>query len=111
MVASGIPGRHRLLRDRLVVFLVVTIVVDLVCAHLAWLFERHAPDTEIHNIGDALFWTSAQLLTVSSSMKNPLTTGGRILDVVMEIYAITLVTAMAGSFAHFFHLGGSPKRT
>ena len=35
----------------------------------------------IHNLWDAFFFTTVQLLTVSSQMPNPLTTGGRIVDI------------------------------
>ena len=47
--------------------------------------------TEIRSYGDALFWTSAQLLTVSSQLKNPISTGARVLDIFFEIWAITVV--------------------
>ena len=43
-----------------------------------------------------------QLLTVSSQMRNPVTTAGRFVDVVLEIWALFVVTAVAGSFAAFF---------
>src|SRR5450759_1900401 len=36
-------------------------------------------------------WTTTQLLTVSSQIKDPITVGGRILDVFMETYAITVI--------------------
>ena len=81
----------------------VTVAVDLVCAVLAFLFERHEAQTEIHTFGSALFWTSTQLLTVSSNLQNPISAPGRVLDVLMEIYAITVVAALAGSFASFLH--------
>jgi len=69
-----------------------------------FLFERDAHGTEITNIGDALFWTTAQLLTISSQMSAPLTTGGRIVDITLMLFAMTVVTALAGSFgAFFFH--------
>lgn len=92
---------HGRLRDHLVVVGFVTVVVDLVCAVLALLFEQDAPQTQITSFGTALFWTSTQLLTVSSSMQNPLTTGGRILDVFMELYAISVVATLAGSMGSF----------
>jgi hypothetical protein len=38
-------------------------------------------------------------------MKNPVTNGGRVLDLVFELWAITVVAAMGGSFAAFFHRG------
>jgi hypothetical protein len=46
-----------------------------------------------------------QLLTVSSSIKNPLTPVGKIVDVGLEAWAIFVVTAVAGSFATFFSSG------
>ena len=82
---------------------VVTLAVDLGCAAAAYFLERHVHESEIHTFASALFWTSTQLLTVSSQMKNPLSVGGRVLDVFMEAYAITVVGALAGSFGAFFH--------
>jgi hypothetical protein len=48
-----------------------------------------------------------QLLTVSSQMKNPVTSGGRVVDIFLELWAIFVVTAVAGSFATFFGSGDS----
>ena len=73
------------------------------CGVLIFLLERHAQGTDIKSIGSGLFFASAQLLSVSSSMANPLTAAGRLLDVGMEAYAITVVAALAGSFGAFFH--------
>ena len=61
---------------------------------------------EITNYGDSLFWTSTQLLTVSSQLPNPLSTPGRVLDVGLQAYAISIVAALAGSFGAFFHRRG-----
>ena len=44
-----------------------------------------------------------QLLTVSSQLPNPDSTGAHILDVLLELWAITAVTTVAGSFGAFFH--------
>jgi hypothetical protein len=102
-VARGTTTTHRRLRDRLVVIVVATLGVDLLCAVGAFLLERHAPQTEIKTLGSALFWTSTQLLTVSSQLKNPISAGGRVLDVLMEAYAITVIAALAGSIGTFLH--------
>ena len=40
-----------------------------------------------------------QLLTVSSQIKNPLTAGGRIVDVVLEVWAVIVVAGSAGAIA------------
>ena len=100
---GGSSETHRHLRERLLALALTTVVVDIVCSLLAFLLERHEPGTEIHTFGSAVFWVSAQLLTVSSSMRNPLSVGGRVLDILMEVYAITVVGALAGSFGAFFH--------
>jgi hypothetical protein len=94
---------HQHLRDRIGAVLAITLVVDLVCGVLCWVLERGARGTDIHSLGSALFFSSSQLLSVSSSMSNPVTALGRVLDIGMEAYAITVVAALAGSFGAFFH--------
>lgn len=79
----------------------MTVGVDLLCAVLALVFEHHAKQTQVTSFGSALFWTSTQLLTVSSSIQNPISTLGRLLDVGMEIYAITVVASLAGAMGAF----------
>jgi multisubunit Na+/H+ antiporter MnhG subunit len=98
---------HERLRDQLVGVALATIGIDLICALLAFLFERGAAQTQIKTLGSALFWTSTQLLTVSSSMQNPISTPGRVLDVAMEVYAITVVATLAGSLGAFLVKRGS----
>src|SRR5258706_15712920 len=102
-IARAATPTHHHFRDRLVAVVLFTVAVDLVCAVLGFLLERHAPQTEVKSFGSALFWTSTQLLTVSSQFKNPITTGGRVLDMFMEAYAITVVATLAGSFGSFLH--------
>ena len=100
---------HSRLRDRLVVIAVVTVGIDLVCAVLAFVFERHQQQTQIKSFGSALFWTTTQLLTVSSSIQNPISFAGRALDVLMEIYAITVIAALAGALGGFLIKRGEEK--
>jgi hypothetical protein len=54
-----------------------------------------------------VFFTAVQLLTISSAITNPLTAGGKIVDVALEMWAIFVVTSIAGSFASFFSSGDS----
>lgn len=77
-------------------------IVDLVGALLTWLFERGQKEGDIHTLWDAFFFSTVQLLTVSSQIRNPFTVGGRIVDIVLEAWAIVVVAAIAGSFAAFF---------
>ena len=99
--------RHRRLFARIVIMIALTVVVDVVASLLMWVFERNAAGTEIHGLGEAFFFSTVQLLTVSSNLTNPLTVPGRILDVLLEVWAVVVVASLGGSFASFFTSGDS----
>ncbi len=108
-VARAATPTHEHLRARLAFILVASVAVDLVASVLIFVFERHAAGTEITTLGDAVFWTSTQLLTVSSQLANPISTPARVLDVILQAYAISVVAALAGSFGAFFHRRGMER--
>jgi hypothetical protein len=95
-------ARHRRLLARLAIVLSLTVLLDLSGTVVVYFAERHAAGTEITSIGDALFFTTVQLLTVSSQLRNPLTTVGRTTDVVLELWAVIAVAGSAGAVAAFF---------
>jgi hypothetical protein len=105
-VARATTATHRRLRDHLTAIAIATLGVDLVCAVAGFLLERHTPETDIKTFGSAFFWTSTQLLTVSSQIRNPISTGGRVLDVFMEIWAITVIATLAGAMGSFLQKRG-----
>jgi hypothetical protein len=47
--------------------------VDVLGALLVWNWESGIKGSDIHGFPDALFFADVQVLTVSSSLKNPLT--------------------------------------
>jgi hypothetical protein len=96
------PPPHRALRRRLWEALVVIAGADALGTVLMWTLEDDAPRSQIHNAWDSFFFSTVQLLTVSSQMPNPVTTGGRIIDIWLEVVALFLVTGIAGAFASFF---------
>jgi len=102
-VGRGSTTTHRRLRERLTVIAVATVGVDLICAVLVLFLERNEHETQIKTFGSALFWTSTQLLTVSSNLGNPISMGGRILDIFMELWAITVIAALTGAVASFLN--------
>ena len=102
-VVRGATPTHDLLRSRVFFIFVATLAVDAIASLLIFVFERHAQGTEITNIGDSVFWTSTQLLTVSSQLPNPISAPARVLDIFLQAWAISAVAYMAGSFASFFH--------
>jgi voltage-gated potassium channel len=99
--------RHRRLAARLIIAVVATLLVLAAGSVVIWAFESGKKGGEIHGFGDAVFFTAVQLLTVSSSLTNPLTAAGKVVDVVLEGWGIFVVTAVAGSFASFFSSGDS----
>ena len=97
----GWQSHHHRLVARLLLILVGTVIVDVVGTLLIFIAERHARGTDIHTLGDAFFFTTVQLLTVSSQIRNPFTTFGRAVDIVLEIWAVLVVAGSAGAFAAF----------
>jgi hypothetical protein len=97
--------RHRRLLARVIIAFCLSAVVDAVCATLMWSYESGLKGSSIHGFGDALFFATVQIVTVSSSFANPLTNAGQIVDVLLELWGIFVVTAVAGSFASFFLSG------
>lgn len=97
--------RHRRLMARLTLAFGASVCVYVVGTALLWRTENGARGGAIHGLGDAAFFTATQLLTVSSSMPNPVTTAGRVVDVGLEFWAVFVVTALAGSLASFFRSG------
>ncbi len=99
--------RHRRLLSRLLLVLMLTAVVDGIGTVLVYSFERQVKQTDIHSLFDAFFFTTVQLLTVSSQIKNPLSVAGRVVDVFLEIWAVLVVAGSAGAIASFFQTGDS----
>lgn len=97
--------RHRRLVARVLIAIGLTLVIDLIAGVVIWRYESGIKGSDIHGYGDALFFTSAQLLTVSSSLRNPLTSAGKTLDIALEVWALFVGTAVAGAFAAFFLSG------
>lgn len=97
--------RHRRLVARMAIAFGLSLVVDAVASVLMWHWESGIEGSQIHGFGDAVFFVTVQILTVSSQIKNPVTSDGKILDVVLELWAIFVITAVAGSFSAFFARG------
>ena len=101
-VARGSSKTHYHLRHRILIIFGATAVFALLCTLVVYLTEHHAAGTEIHNLFDSFLFTTSQLLT-GSSVANPATNLGKILELVFDLWAITVVASLAGSFGAFFH--------
>ena len=100
---------RELLWVRIGLLAVFTLAVVLGVAFAFLLLERDAHGTEVTNYGDALFWTASQMSTVSSSLPNPITDGGRVLAVSLDFMSVAVVSLLFGSIAQHIHIT-SPMR-
>jgi hypothetical protein len=101
-VARGSSKTHSHLRRRILIIFGTTAVFAVICTLLVYLVEHEAHGTEIHSLKDSFLFTTSQLLT-GSSVANPSTDLGKILELVFDLWAITVVASLAGSFGAFFH--------
>jgi len=97
--------RHRRLFARIMLAFCLSVAVDLAGGLLMWVLESGKKGSDLHGFGDALFFSTVQILTISSSLKNPITGAGKVVDIALEFWAVFVVTALAGSFASFFRAG------
>lgn len=102
-VLRAASPRHSDLRNRLVKALVLTLLVAVLGSVAMFFLERGAPSTGIQNFGDALYWTTTELTTLSSPLPNPLTGAGKAITVFIDLYAVTVAATLAGMFGSFFH--------
>ncbi|WP_119065686.1 potassium channel family protein [Rubrobacter indicoceani] len=85
-------------RRRLGQLALVSAMVVLIAAALAFLLEEGAPGGNIETFGDALWWSAALVTTVSSELY-PVTVGGRILAFLMMLYALGVFSYFIASIA------------
>src|SRR4051794_15632257 len=102
MIARAESRTHEALRSRLMFLLLATLVLDAIGTLVMYALEHDDRRSGFTTLGGAFFWVSAQLTTVSSQMPNPVTGGGRAVDLVLEVWAISVVAALAASLASFF---------
>jgi len=89
-------------------FLAAASVLVLNGAVIVYLFERHAPGSNIHTLGDALWWSFVTVTTVGYGDFYPVTAGGRITACfIMGTGLLTLAVITAQVAASFVAQGSS----
>lgn len=101
-MARGSTKTHYHLRRRILMILGLTAVFAVICTLVTYFTEHRAEGTEIHSLFDAFLFAASQLLT-GSSVANPATDLGKVLELVFDLWAIFVVASLAGSFGAFFH--------
>ncbi|HEY2055141.1 MAG TPA: hypothetical protein VGH14_14515 [Solirubrobacterales bacterium] len=101
-VVRATSRTHYHLRRRILAIFGVTAVFALICTLVVYFTEHNAKGTEIHSLFDAFLFSASELLT-GSSVANPSTDLGKVLELVFDLWAIFVVATLAGSFGAFFH--------
>ncbi len=81
-------------------FLVAAAVLVLNGAVIVYLFERHAPGSSIHTLGNALWWSFVTVTTVGYGDFYPVTTWGRVTACFIMgtgLLTLAVVTAQVAS--------------
>jgi hypothetical protein len=101
-VARAKSKTHYHLRRRILIIFGATAVFSVICTVVIYLAEHGHKGSEIDSLWQSFLFSTSQLLT-GSSVANPTTDLGKILELVFDLWAITVVASLAGSFGAFFH--------
>jgi hypothetical protein len=97
----GKEERHRRLHGRLLAVLVLSLILNLAIATVLVFVDNKGG--VYHNFGRAFVYTTEQLLAGGSSFAISTTSWwAHGLEVFLDIYMVTVVAAVAGSFASYF---------
>ena len=98
-------------RGHLLRFLVAATVLVLNGAVIVYLFERHAPGSNIHTLGNSLWWSFVTVTTVGYGDFYPVTTWGRVTACfIMGTGLLTLAVVTAQVSSSFVAQGPSRAR-
>ncbi len=89
-------------------FLVAAAVLVLSGAVIVYLFERYAPNSNIHTLGESLWWSLVTVTTVGYGDYTPVSVDGRITACfIMAIGLLTLAVVTAQVASSFVSQGPS----
>lgn len=98
MILLDTLHRHTLTRARLSVFIGASSILMLYLCNLAiYDAEYGVEDSNIHNFGDALWWSMVSVTTVGYGDFYPVTTEGRLVALVLMTFGIGLISFAIGT--------------
>jgi len=90
-------------------FLVAAVVLVLNGAVIVYLVERHAPGSNIHTLGDALWWSFVTVTTVGYGDFYPVTTEGRVTACFVMATGVLTLAVVTAQVASSFVAQGSGR--
>jgi voltage-gated potassium channel len=101
-------ARSMFRRGHLERFLVTALLLVCNGAAIAYLYERHAPGSNIHTLGESVWWSLVTVTTVGYGDYTPVTVPGRITACcIMGIGLVTLAVLTAQVASSFVAQGAS----
>ena len=103
---SGANHGMRALREiaggrRLAYLVTLSVLVMMLGAGSVVSFERAAPDGEITSFGQGIRWAATLVTTINSGV-DPISIAGRVVAVVMRVYAVSVFGYITASIATYF---------
>jgi len=80
-------------------------------AVIVYLYERHAPHSNIHTLGEALWWSFVTVTTVGYGDFYPVTTGGRITACFIMATGLLTLAVVTAQVASSFVAQGPGRAT
>jgi voltage-gated potassium channel len=98
----GLSALRTISRGKVFYYLVLlSTFVTLIGASLTLALERGHPGTPINSYGDALWWSATQMTTINSAL-DPVSGWGRLVAVVLRIYAVGFFSYLTANLASLF---------
>ncbi|MBV9093931.1 MAG: potassium channel family protein [Streptosporangiaceae bacterium] len=98
-------------RGNLLRFLVAAAVLVAEGAVIVYLFERHAPGSNIHTVGEALWWSFVTVTTVGYGDFYPVTASGRITACFIMAIGLLTLAVITAQVASSFVAQGARRAT
>lgn len=103
VLVNFLQRARRLATHRNVHFVLLAVVAIVFAASAVVLgFEEHAKGSNIHNYGQALWWSVVTVTTVGYGTKFPVTSEGQGVAVVLMLVGIALLGVLTATVASFF---------
>lgn len=104
IVAGRAIGRGKsVMTHRGLHFVLLTVaIIIFACAGLVTVAERNAAGSNIHNLGQALWWSAVTVATVGYGDKYPVTPMGQGIAVFLMLAGIGLIGVLTATFASYF---------
>lgn len=95
---TGSPALEILRRRHLGQVALMSVIVVGIAAAIEYLVEPGARGANIESFGDAMWWAATTLTTIGSQMY-PVTTGGKVVALMLMFYAVSVFTYFVASLA------------